>query len=136
MTQLLPNIFCYPVPEGSYDHRVVNPTVGGNLPRIDFNYMPEGYYGNIKLPPGSYTFICLRSTATEEQARMIVPRYDGDAAWVPSYNDPDSGGSGYCYEDYSNEDEHSVFYTALASLSSLLLAKGIEGEVAIIKLNV
>jgi hypothetical protein len=74
----------------------------------------------VELLPGQYEIVGKGDSLFNEQWAAIVPRYDGDAAWVPSYNDPDSGGHGYCYEDYMNPSEHSCVYTATASGLSLL----------------
>lgn len=142
MTTPLPNNhLAVKVPEYATDPWVIN----NGQEKVGINYYNPsksfGEEGNMwsegqSLPQGQYSILCLLSKVTEEIARGVVPKYDGDFAWIPSYNDPDSGGHGYCYPDYTSEDEHAIYYTALESFQSLKQSLGLVGEYIVLKKEV
>lgn len=126
------------VPEGTRGYSLwgnsdTSPQLGYEY--IQKNLIEKEFGGSTKyinLPPGPWSILGRPEKIKEEQWKQITPRMDGDLAWIPSYNDPDSGGHGYCYEDFENEDEHAVYYTASESGLSLLRSKNIPKDSVII----
>lgn len=88
---------------------------------------------NITLPVGSWIIIGVGKDLSEEQWKEITPRYDGDDAWCPTFNDPDSGGHGFCYQDFISADEHGCYYTATESGKSFLTSLGATEDFLILK---
>ena len=128
VTQLTVNSIAVQVPTGSRKHCVTDsPDKGAFCVYYEIVPIDDAPSWDISdnLPPGSWQILGRGKELTEEQWKEIVPRIDGDLAWIPSYNDPDSGGHGFCYDDYESEDEHTVYYTATESGLSLLKYKNV-----------
>ena len=80
--------------------------------------------------PGDWQILGLCDQVTEDQAKSMITEIDGDPEWMPTYNDPDSGGRGIVWPDF--KDEHSVVTTAKEALFSLLEREGMNKETTLI----
>jgi len=133
ITELTENSIAVQIPSDAEDVRCYS--IGGEY-RIAFTSRiqdPLKVGGDIiPLAAGNWRILGRPAELTEEQWKAIIPRIDGDLAWIPSYNDPDSGGHGFCYDDYESEDEHTVYYTATESGLSLLKSKNVSIDNVII----
>lgn len=111
MTQLTENVFAVEVPEDATDIVVHN-----EPPKIIFTSKiqdPAQCGGDmIRLPPGSWQFICTTKEATEQQAKGIV-------GWLQI-------GDQLGYQDYRFDDPRFPYKLATQSLNSLCKAKGLD----------
>lgn len=120
------NVLLVKVPEGSSGFVVWMPYtlgVGGKKMNggIGFNHPdPAITFVEIEFPEGSYSILGkgLASDVTEEEARGLVERVCRE--------------NGFRYDNYENQDEHTMYDTATASLHSLLTLHGYAKETTVI----